>query len=113
MADDKLIHVKLEYENAIESKKNILALEINLLKIIKIIKKYHELKSREFELKQKLYQKARTTLTEIRRLEKNLPKLELPEILKEEKPKKVSKKKIQKDNIESQLLEIQNKLNAL
>ena len=82
MADEKLIHIKLEYEDAIQSKKNILSFEMNLLKIVQTIKKYHEIKSEEFRLKIKLYHQIKTLLTEIRRLQKNLPKLEIPKILK-------------------------------
>ncbi len=114
MADEKLIHVRLEYKDAIQSKKDILSSEMDLLKIIQTIKKYHKLRSEEFKLKIKLYRQIKTLLTEIRRLQKNLPELKIPEILKEHETKETtSKKEIANDNIESQLREIQEKLNSL
>ena len=114
MADEKLIHVRLEYEDAIESKKDILSSEIDLLKIIQTIKKYRELRSEEFKLKIRLYRQIKTLLTEIRRLQKNLPKLEIPRILKGHEIKEIISKKEHYDgNIESQLREIQDKLNSL
>jgi len=115
MADEKLIHVKLEYEDAVESKKDILSSEMDLLKIIQTIKRYRELRTQEFKLKIKLYRQIKTLLTEIRRLQKDLPKLEVPKILKEPQIKKTIPKKeiIIDDNIESQLKEIQDKLNSL
>ena len=114
MAAEKLIHIKLEYEDAIQSKKNILSLEMGLLKIIQTIKEYHELRSKEFELKIKLYRHIKTLLTEIRRLQKNLPKLEIPKILKKPETKEIiPKEKHYEESIESQLREIQEKLNSL
>jgi len=114
MTDEKLIHVRLEYEDAIQSKKDILSSEMDLLKIIQTMKKYHELRSEEFKLKIKLYKQIKILLTEIRRLQTNLPKLKMPQILKEHKTKEISQKKEIIDyNIESQLKEIQEKLNSL
>ena len=114
MTDEKLIHVRLEYEDAIQSKKDILSSEMDLLKIIQTMKKYHELRSEEFKLKIKLYRQIKILLTEIRRLQTNLPKLKMPQILKEHETKEISQKKEIIDyNIESQLKEIQEKLNSL
>ena len=78
------------------------------------IKEYHELRSKEFELKIKLYRQIKTLLTEIRRLQKNLPKLEIPKILKKPETKEIiPKEKHYEESIESQLREIQEKLNSL
>ena len=115
MADKKLIHVRLEYEDAIQSKKDVLSSEMDLLKIIQTMKRYHEIRSEEFRLKIKLYRQIKTLLAEIRRLQKELPKLEIPQILKEHETKEISSKEkhISNDNIESQLIKIQEKLNSL
>jgi len=111
---EKLIHVKIEYEDAIESKKDILSLEIDLLKTIQTIKRYNQLRSDEFKLKIKFYRQIKTLLTEIRRLQKELPKLEIPKILKEPEIKEMHSKEISSDdNIESQLRKIQAKLDSL
>ncbi len=114
MTDEKLIHVKLEYEDAIQSKKNILSLEMDLLKTIQTIKRYNKHRSEELQLKIKLHRQIKTLLTEIRHLQKNLPELKIPQILKGHKIEEIiPKEKYYDDSIESQLKKIQEKLDSL
>ena len=114
MTEEKLIYVKLEYEDAIQSKKNILSLEMDLLKTIQTIKTYHESRTEELQLKIKLHKKIKTLLLEIKRLQKNLPELKIPKILKEhEIEETIPKEKHHDNNIESQLMKIQEKLDSL
>ena len=118
MKNENLIHVKLEYEEALQSKKNILSSEMNLLRIARMIKKYRLLRSEELKIKLKLHRKIKETLTNIRKTQLTLPKLEIPEILKKDKeieePAKPPIKENQYDkSLESQLQEIQDKLNSI
>jgi len=114
MTDDRLIHVKLECEDAVQFKRDTLSLEMGLLKIIQTIKEYHKLRAKEFELKVKLYKQIKTSLTEIRRHQKNLPGLKIPKILKEPEVKEIpTKVKHYNNDIESQLRKIQEKLDSL
>ena len=114
MTNEKLIHVKLEYRDSIKSKRDVLSLEMSLLKTIKIIKKYHEFRFEEFKLKKKLYIKIKTLLTEIRKLKENLPKSGIPKVLEDQEAKStLPKEKYYGDDIESQLGEIQDKLDSL
>ncbi len=114
MTDEKLIHVKLEYEEAVQSKKDILSLEMDLLKTIQTIKTYHKFRTEELQLKIKLHQKIKALMTEIRHLQKNLPELKIPQILKEDGIEEIiPKEKHHDDNIESQLKKIQAKLDSL
>lgn len=123
MKDDNLIHVKFGYEEAFQSKKDILYLEMDLLKISKTIKNYHILRSDELELKLKFHKKIKEVNTNLRRLQTILPKLKIPEILKKDKDmEETSKleevtqkpKKSQEDEtLEFQLQEIQKKLDSL
>ncbi len=110
-----LIHVKLEYEEALQSKKDVLSSEITLLKITKTIKEYRSLRLEELKLKSKLHRKIKGTITNMKKLQTTLPKLEIPEMLKkDEEIKKAGKiKKIQYDGLEYQLQEIQEKLKSL
>ncbi|GAI84149.1 unnamed protein product, partial [marine sediment metagenome] len=55
MSSENLIHVKLEYDEALQSKKDILSSEISLLRIAKAIKKHRLLRSDELKTKAKLY----------------------------------------------------------
>ena len=57
VSNENLIHIRLEYGEAVEAKKDVLASEISLLKILKKIRAYREYKSKEFELKMDLYKK--------------------------------------------------------
>ncbi len=113
-----LIHIKLEQSEAIKSKKDILESEVNLLKIIKILKRYNSFRSEELKTKVKLHRKLVEIRTILSKLQKILPKIEIPEILKdnEEFKEKSESKKIEEpydEEIEHQLQEIQNKLRNL
>ena len=114
MENEKLIHVKLEYEEAIQFKKDVLSLEMNLLKTIQTIKRYNKHRSEELELKLKFHKQIKRLLTEIRLLQKNFPELKIPQILQEHETKEtIHKEKYYSDDIESQLRKIQEKLNSL
>jgi hypothetical protein len=121
MKSENIIHVKLEYPEALQTKRDILFSEMSFLKIEKIINNYKVLRLEELKLREELYKKIRATKTNIGRLQRVLPKIKIPEILKkeekEEKKKKKSKGKKQEEipdlNLEDQLKEIQKKLNDL
>ena len=117
---ENIIHIKLEYQEALEAKKDILFSEMNLLKIAKKIQKYKELRKEELDLKLNILKKIKETKTEIRKLQRTLPKLEIPEILKKSQEnfetKEIGEKvreKQDEDNLEYELKEIQNKLASL
>jgi hypothetical protein len=118
MKNENLIHVKLEYDEALQSKREVLSSEMNLLRIAKTIKNYHILRSNELKRKLKLYRKIREIITSIKNIQITLPELKIPEILKKDKeieePKKVQVKERQyDDSLESQLQEIQDKLKSI
>jgi hypothetical protein len=123
---DHNIHIRLEYEEAVQSKKDILSSEMNLLRIAKEIAKYKALRREELGMKIRLSKKIRETRTGLLKLQRALPKPELPEILqkhnkdikdvepdeREDKIKKTREKQDSND-IEYELQEIQDKLNML
>lgn len=118
MKNENLIHIKLEYEEAFQSKKDILSSEMNLLRIAKMIKKYRFLRQEELEIKLKLHRKIKEIITNIKKMQTTLPKLKIPEILKKDKeieePDKIPIREPEYDeSLESQLQEIQDKLNSL
>ena len=51
MNNKNLIHVKFEYDEAIQGKKDILSSEIGLLQIAKAIKNHRTLRAEEFNAK--------------------------------------------------------------
>ena len=119
MKNEDLIHLKFEYEEALQSKKDILYSEKNLMIIAKKINNYLFLREEELRLKIKLHKRIKEMLTAIKKLQKMNPQIEVPKILKKEshetKKKVEIKPKIKKDSdhIEFQLQEIQEKLNDL
>jgi|TARA_Y100000034_G_scaffold102405_1_gene127254 hypothetical protein len=119
MKSEDLIHLKFEYNEALQSKRNILYSEKNLIMITKKINNYLSLREDELKSKIKLHRKIKEMLTTIRKLQKIVPKIEVPKILKKESPEPKEKIKIKpkrkkdSDHIESQLQEIQEKLNTL
>ncbi|MGD9276036.1 MAG: hypothetical protein PVJ67_02590 [Candidatus Pacearchaeota archaeon] len=119
MVDQKLIHVKFEYEEARTQKMQLLNLQKDLLNIAQTIKNYNSHRINELNAKAKLHLKSRSVLNDLRKIHKLLPKEGIPEILKGKikeihnvKEKKKDNKKYSTD-IHSQLSEIQNKLNEL
>ncbi|MEK6945351.1 MAG: hypothetical protein AABW63_01005 [Nanoarchaeota archaeon] len=129
--NDSLIHVKLDYEEAVQSKKDILLTESELIKSVQAIRKYKEFRMKEIALKLELIKRLRDFKTHWRNTRNLLPPMELPKIVEEyeegkhkKSPHKESKKsehekkaKVKEerhhDNLELQLKEIQEKLNRL
>jgi len=118
MKNENLIHVKLEYGEALQSKRDVLSAEMNLLRIAKTIKHYHILRTEELKIKSKLYRKIKDMIINMKKMQITLPTLKIPEILKKdrkiEEPKKVQvKEKYYDESLESQLQEIQDKLKSI
>jgi len=119
MKNENLIHVKLEYEEALQSKRDVLSSEMNLIQIIKVMRQYRFLRLKELKTKLKLYQKIKEVITDIKKVQTVLPKLKIPEILQKgkitEEPKRLEIKEepYYDKSLESQLKDIQRKLNAL
>jgi len=119
----EVIHIKLEHNEALESKKDILNSEIGLLNIVKSIKRFQDLRSEELKTKIKANKKLKELKTNIGKLQQTLPKIKIPEILeekredeeddKEEMKKPKIKEKIYDSSLENQLQEIQEKLRQL
>lgn len=120
MAGENILHVKFEFQEALQSKKDLLSSQINLLRTSKAIKNYKSLRSQELNQKAKLLKKIKSTKTNIGKLKRILPKVKIPDILKDGHERKEledfkTKNQEVKDrsNIESQLRDIQEKLTAL
>jgi len=122
MKDENLIHVKLTSGELMQSKRDILQTEMDLLKILQTLKKYKELRTKEFETKLEILKRIRAIKREIGSIETVFPKLKIPKILKDEEEPIVHKEKVTKksekerkynDEIEEELRQIQNKLREL
>ncbi len=105
------VYIKLEYREAVLSKKDVLFIQMSLLKISKKIESYKSDRIKEIIIKAELYKKIKETKTNIMQIKTNIP-----EILKKdtkEKSELKSKTKIQDRRIEEQLQEIQRRIEEL
>lgn len=122
------IHLRLDYGEAIFLRKEVLTSEMELIFILKAINKYAELRKQEISLKTNFYKILKKLSTNIKKMEKTLPELELPKILKtSQKQKEVFERRLEKlpevkplskksksdEALEQQLLEIQRKIQSL
>jgi len=118
---ESLIHVKLETEEAIEDKRNLLMSKADIIELVHAIKRYHKLRNQELKLKIKIYNKIKIIKNDLKRLQTNLPKIKLNQIPHhhiQEKPNSSEIRnqiKSQKTNnvIDRELEEIQRKLREL
>lgn len=119
--NDSFIHVKLEYDEVLRSKRDILASEADILNVIKSMNRYMALREIEFDLKTRFYKEIKKITLGIKMLENTMPHVKIPKILEipEQKQIKsvVAEKKIvvSKDEtgLEDQLREIQRKLRSI
>lgn len=115
MDSKNVMHVKLEFNEAGESKKQILSLEAKMLQMLSAIKKYHELRELELKNKQKINLKLKKTSTNLTKLKSIIPKVETTKKIAEdgEDMPKIKPKTSKKSDIEWQLQEIQNRLKKI
>lgn len=121
--DEKIIHVKLEYPEAVQSKKDVLGTQMDLLEVLKTLKRYHLIRMQEMKTKEFLYKKIKMLKTNLTKLKTTFPKVKLPEIITHDenyeekkelkKIKEISGKDKKTNDIERELAEIQRKLKSL
>lgn len=115
------VHVKLNFEEAITSKKSVLSMEMWLLETAKNIERYKLLREKEFTLKLSLRELSKETIKDLKNLKSVLPKPDLPENIKKHLHKNqenlgqigTSSQESKKGKIEEQLMEIQKRLDHL
>ena len=115
MKNENPIHIKLEYTEAISGKRDILLIQMTLLKIARAIKTYHSLRKKESQTKLKLFKQLKDANNIIKKIQTTLPKIRINKRIKDEyQEKKPRKGRLEYDKgIEDQLLDIQAKLRAL
>lgn len=121
--NEELIHVKFDYDELMQSKKEFLSLEMSLLKILRTLKTFHALRDEELKRKITLQEQMKNFDKSMKNLKTELPKLKIPKILKHEYPEteikheKLDRKKIHTQShdssLESELREIQEELRKL
>ena len=123
-ATPQTIHIKLNYFEAKQARKEVLLSEIALLKLSKSIKNYKDLRFQELENKQKIYKKMIEIKKDLTRLQRLMPMPKIPKLIeKNHIPEKVNQEiediqkpilhKMERTTIEQELEDIQRKLKAL
>lgn len=121
MGDDEFRYVKLETNEGVLAKRDLLSTQMNLLKLLRSIKSYHALRLNELKARTNLYNFFKQINQGIRSLQANIPKLTTSHSF--EKNKESGKIQIKEKreairhggdrDLEMQLRDIQEKLRAL
>ena len=117
-AEENPVYVKLEYSEAMRAKREILSLQMSLLKIIKIIRNYKALRMEELRSKARAYRRIKDLTLNIKKIKTELPKIRIPQIKRKEENEfaeriKTVKQPQEGDELEMQLRDIQEKLRAI
>ena len=121
MKDDEFKYVRLENSEGVLTKKYLLSTQMNLLRILKAIKGYHQIRQKELKIKAKLLNSIKEVSQDIKKIQLNVPKLttsfpkeEQEEMKVFERRDKGGREKTGPDrDLEMQLMDIQEKLRAL
>ncbi|MDP3991882.1 MAG: hypothetical protein Q8P79_00010 [Nanoarchaeota archaeon] len=117
MSSENVIHIRLDYMEALKAKRSILSSELSSLNIAKRIARYRAIRMEELGLKSRLYGKMKEAKLNIKKLQSVLPNPKVPRLVRREQ---AMEKNLEKDeilhnegDIESQLREIQRRLERL
>ncbi len=116
--EQTLVHVKIEFEEAVQAKKDLLSSQSGFIMILKTLKRYCLLRKEEINRRLKMQNKIKDLKMNMTRLNNSMPKVKIPEIMKNihekpgEKPRDLLKEKRDQD-LEAQLMDIQERLRKL
>ncbi len=120
MHNHDAIHLKLDYVNALDSKKDLLNSEKNLMLMAKAMHSYASLRKKELKKRVTLGRKAKELASLLKKMQKEMPETRTPSVGKKHvnetivhAPSATKKQDKGRENIESQLEEIQRKLNDI
>jgi len=117
ITSENLIHIKFDYNETVEAKKDLLQTEIHFLRLAQKVKLYQILRKKELSAKIKLKGILRGAKTNLSDLQSILPKIQTTNIktsiLNPDLIKKSKEENNYDKSLENELREIQNKLNAL
>ncbi len=94
---ENFIHIKFGHENAIETKKDILSTEMDLVRMKKRLTQFSKARINELKLKQELKKNLRSLKTYLTHLHKKLPEVEIPKLLKEHHQKSNTMEEVEEE----------------
>ncbi len=107
------VYVQLSPEEFAKSKRDILSYQLELLNIIKAMKRYSLLREAEISMKIKLQSMLREVGENLRKIKSNLPEVEEPHLKQKNKPIKTPSIEYYDHDLESQLESIRRKLEEI
>jgi len=117
MANESPVYLRLKHYESVESKKDLLSIEMSFLNLLKDMKNYNEIRQEELNLKSKTYKLMKELDLALKKTKATFPFLKIPGALKKEGLEKKEEIHIRKENfdsdLDSQLREIQEKLRAM
>ena len=126
MPSENSIHIRLDYDEAFQAKRSMLYSQMSSLKIAQRIERYAALRGEELSLKAKIYAKMKDLRLSIKKMQDMIPAPKIPGLLKRGKsPEKYHSYEENHEyngpenpinpesNVESQLREIQRRLEEL
>ena len=121
--EENLIHIKLEYIEAVQSKKDILGTQRDLIEVLKTLKRYHIIRIQEMKMKELLLKKMKELKVNLNKMNQVFPKIKLPSIIDHDsdsetketikKIKEIQGKDLKQNDLERELSDIQRKLKEL
>jgi hypothetical protein len=106
-------HVKIEYENGLASKKELLSSEINLLNIVRRLRNYRILRRKEMAAKNSLNREMKALRIKFGLLEASFPDQKELKVKDDKRKGKARKLKMNKADVHDELDEIRKKLERL
>lgn len=102
-------HVRLNYEEALNAKKQMLASQMSLLQIVKRLKQYKILRKRELAIKTKLKSAIANLNSKISLIQSTFPEEDKPKV--DKRKKRIAKE--ERKNFEEELKDIKDRLAKL
>jgi|SRR3989344_3632419 len=114
----QVIHLRFEYDDAIDSRKKLLELEMQIVETLKQLKEYAKQRKEDFKLRTRVKKEFSELAAIMRKLEDFFPKDVIPQhheeiIVESSKPIKVKSEKKRMNELEKELLELKGKLQSL
>ena len=110
------VYVQLGYNESLESKKEILSSELALINLVKIMKRYKELRKEEFKIKTNINKSVKELKIKLKEMQTTFPFLKIPQKVKSINLEQRKEKKIREnteEGLEKELMQIQARLKEI
>lgn len=113
MKSKDLVHLRFEYAEALESVRDILYIEKSLMIISRKMRSYSMLRNEKNKMKIKLNEKVANAKKVLIKMQKNIPEVRVPKVSNKTGVREKISEIAEDSDIESQLKDIQEKLNSI